>query len=118
MHFYKKCALNYATNWNSTIFFQKGHGYHLDLFVLAFLIAICSVMGLPWFVAATVRSITHVRSLIRNSELRAPGERPQFLGVRSVRGVLHSAVFHENSISASCKIIRKNNVCTYRYQPL
>ncbi len=50
--------------------------------VLAVLIIICSMMGLPWFVAATVRSVTHVRSLIKESELRAPGERPQFLGVR------------------------------------
>ncbi len=63
---------------------QKPHGYHLDLFVLAFLIGITSILGLPWFVAATVRAITHVRSLIRESELRAPGERSQFLGVRSV----------------------------------
>lgn len=61
---------------------QKPHGYHLDLFVLAFLIGITSVLGLPWFVAATVRAITHVRSLIRESELKAPGERTQFLGVR------------------------------------
>lgn len=64
---------------------KKGHGYHLDLFVLAFLIATCSLLGLPWFVAATVRTITHVRSLIKESELRAPGERPQFLGVREQR---------------------------------
>lgn len=27
---------------------KKGCGYHLDLFVLAGLIAICSIMGLPW----------------------------------------------------------------------
>jgi len=64
---------------------QKGGGYHLDLFVLLILIFICSLLGLPWFVAATVRAITHVRSLIKESELRAPGERPQFLGVREQR---------------------------------
>lgn len=29
---------------------KKGCGYHLDLFVLAILIQICSVMGLPWSV--------------------------------------------------------------------
>lgn len=56
----------------------------MDLLVLSFLIAICSALGLPWFVAATVRAITHVRSLIRESEVKAPGERPQMLGVRSV----------------------------------
>lgn len=27
---------------------KKGCGYHLDLFVLAILIQICTVMGLPW----------------------------------------------------------------------
>lgn len=27
---------------------KKGCGYHLDLFVLAGLIFICSIMGLPW----------------------------------------------------------------------
>ncbi|MRB67766.1 HCO3- transporter, partial [Bacillus thuringiensis] len=26
---------------------KKGHGYHLDLFVLAFLVAACSFLGLP-----------------------------------------------------------------------
>lgn len=61
---------------------QKPHGYHLDLFVLAFLIVICSLAGLPWFVAATVRAITHVRSLMKESEIKVPGERPQIVGVR------------------------------------
>jgi sodium bicarbonate transporter 10 len=61
---------------------QKGCGYHLDLFVIAVLITICSVMGLPWFVAATVLSINHVDSLRLESESAAPGEKPQFLGVR------------------------------------
>lgn len=27
---------------------KKGCGYHLDLFVLAILIQICTVLGLPW----------------------------------------------------------------------
>jgi len=35
-------------------------------------------------VAATVRAITHVRSLITESDVKAPGDRPQMLGVRSV----------------------------------
>lgn len=41
-------------------------------------------MGLPWFVAATVLSINHVNSLKVESECAAPGEKPQFLGVRYV----------------------------------
>lgn len=72
--------------------FQKGCGYHLDLFVLAILIEICSVMGLPWFVAATVLSINHVNSLKLESECAAPGEKPQFLGVREQR-VTHILIF-------------------------
>ncbi|XP_046736175.1 sodium bicarbonate cotransporter 3 isoform X6 [Diprion similis] len=71
---------------------KKGCGYHLDLFVLAILIAICSVMGLPWFVAATVLSINHVNSLKLESECAAPGEKPQFLGVREQR-VTHILIF-------------------------
>jgi len=71
---------------------QKGHGYHLDLLVVAVLIAICSVLGLPWFVAATVRSISHVRSLIRQSDVRAPGEQPQMLGVRYVYNSLTTSL--------------------------
>ena len=42
---------------------KKGAGYHLDLTVLALLIGACSLFGLPWMVAATVRSLNHVRSL-------------------------------------------------------
>lgn len=65
------------------VYVQKGFGYHLDLFILSVLILVCSLLGLPWFVAATVRSVTHVRSLIKLSDVSAPGERPEMLGVRS-----------------------------------
>ncbi|KAG5306159.1 S4A10 protein, partial [Acromyrmex insinuator] len=71
---------------------KKGCGYHLDLFILSILIEICSVMGLPWFVAATVLSINHVNSLKLESECAAPGEKPQFLGVREQR-VTHILIF-------------------------
>ncbi|KAL1124567.1 hypothetical protein AAG570_001191 [Ranatra chinensis] len=71
---------------------KKGCGYHLDLFILAILIVICSVMGLPWFVAATVLSINHVNSLKLESECAAPGEKPQFLGVREQR-MTHILIF-------------------------
>lgn len=46
--------------------------------------AACSFMGLPWYVAATVISIAHIDSLKMESESSAPGEQPQFLGVRLV----------------------------------
>lgn len=61
---------------------QKGAGYHLDLFWVAILIALCSFMGLPWYVAATVISIAHIDSLKMETETSAPGEQPKFLGVR------------------------------------
>lgn len=64
---------------------KKSCGYHLDLLVVAIMLIICSVMGLPWFVAATVLSITHVNSLRMESESAAPGEKPKFLGVREQR---------------------------------
>lgn len=71
---------------------KKGCGYHLDLFVLAILIQICSTFGIPWFVAATVLSMNHVNSLKLETECAAPGERPQFLGVREQR-VTHIMIF-------------------------
>ncbi len=42
---------------------RKGSGYHLDLAVVGVLVGVCSMFGLPWMVAATVRSLNHVRSL-------------------------------------------------------
>ena len=71
---------------------NKGCGYHLDLLIVAICIVICSLLGLPWFVAATVLSINHVRSLYRESESAAPGERPQFLGIREQR-ITHILIF-------------------------
>ncbi|KAF6734989.1 Electrogenic sodium bicarbonate cotransporter 1 [Oryzias melastigma] len=64
---------------------KKGAGYHLDLFLVAVLIIICSFMGLPWYVAATVISIAHIDSLKMETETSAPGEQPKFLGVREQR---------------------------------
>ncbi|CRK93510.1 CLUMA_CG007044, isoform B [Clunio marinus] len=71
---------------------KKGCGYHLDLFILAILIQVCTVLGIPWFVAATVLSINHVNSLKIESETAAPGEKPQFLGVREQR-LTHIMIF-------------------------
>nr|XP_019600814.1 PREDICTED: sodium bicarbonate cotransporter 3 isoform X11 [Rhinolophus sinicus] len=64
---------------------KKGAGYHLDLLVVGVMLGVCSVMGLPWFVAATVLSISHVNSLKLESECSAPGEQPKFLGIREQR---------------------------------
>ncbi|KAJ8285336.1 hypothetical protein GJAV_G00025670 [Gymnothorax javanicus] len=64
---------------------KKGAGYHLDLFWVAVLMTLCSFMGLPWYVAATVISIAHIDSLKMETETSAPGEQPKFLGVREQR---------------------------------
>eukprot|EP00064_Thunnus_orientalis_P007091 superscaffoldBa00000768_g7110 len=64
---------------------KKGCGYHLDLLIVAIMLGICSIMGLPWFVAATVLSISHVNSLKVESGCSAPGEQPKFLGIREQR---------------------------------
>ncbi|XP_022104609.1 sodium bicarbonate cotransporter 3-like isoform X2 [Acanthaster planci] len=64
---------------------KKGVGYHLDLLVVGLLLGLCSILGLPWFVAATVLSINHVSSLKVESECKAPGERPKLIGCREQR---------------------------------
>ncbi|KAI6220175.1 Anion exchange protein [Aphelenchoides besseyi] len=64
---------------------KKGCGYHLDLGVLAILIFVVGMFGLPVYVAATVLSINHVNSLKVESASRAPGEVAQFMGVREQR---------------------------------
>jgi solute carrier family 4 (sodium bicarbonate cotransporter), member 7 len=60
---------------------KKGFGYHLDLLIVGITIVICSILGLPWFVAATVLALAHVNALKVLSENSAPGEKPQFVGV-------------------------------------
>ncbi|XP_059143342.1 electroneutral sodium bicarbonate exchanger 1-like [Physella acuta] len=64
---------------------KKGCGYHLDIMVLAILITVMSVLGLPWYVAATVSALAHIMSLKVESDCTAPGEKPEFLGVREQR---------------------------------
>ncbi|KAL3855461.1 hypothetical protein ACJMK2_014672 [Sinanodonta woodiana] len=65
--------------------FKKGAGYHLDMLIIAILVALLSFLGLPWYVAATVTALAHVMSLKKESESTAPGEKPVFLGVREQR---------------------------------
>ncbi|TRY71812.1 hypothetical protein TCAL_05306 [Tigriopus californicus] len=70
--------------------FMKGAGYHLDMLVVGIMMGVCSVFGLPWCAAATVLCLGHVDSLKMETKTSAPGEMPQFLGVREQRvtGVL------------------------------
>ncbi|XP_022111839.1 electroneutral sodium bicarbonate exchanger 1-like [Acanthaster planci] len=59
---------------------KKGFGYHLDLFVVGLLLFLMSILGMPWFVAATVLSINHVDSLRVMSKTVIPGEPPKVEG--------------------------------------
>jgi len=54
---------------------HKGESYHLDLGLVGLLMGVCSLFGLPWLVAATVRSLNHVRSLATlETEVKPNGE--------------------------------------------
>ncbi|CDW54031.1 electrogenic sodium bicarbonate cotransporter [Trichuris trichiura] len=64
---------------------QKGFGYHLDLTVISVLMIVCSLLGIPFYVAATVISLMHLESLRIMSEIAAPGEKPAFLGIKEQR---------------------------------
>ncbi|XP_012326696.2 anion exchange protein 4 isoform X2 [Aotus nancymaae] len=64
---------------------KKGAGFHLDLFCVAMLMLLTSALGLPWYVSATVISLAHMDSLRRESRACAPGELPNFLGIREQR---------------------------------
>ena len=46
----------------------SSESYHWDLVVIGGLVALCSVFGWPWMVAATVRSLAHVRALAETEE--------------------------------------------------
>ncbi|NWI46818.1 S4A4 protein, partial [Picathartes gymnocephalus] len=64
---------------------QKGAGFHLDLLCVSLLMVVTSVTGLPWYVSATVISLAHLESLRKESATSAPGEHPEFLGIREQR---------------------------------
>ncbi len=66
---------------------QKGPAYHYDMAVMGVLIAVCSLFGLPWLVAATVRSLNHLHSLatVENVVTRDGESRERILHVRETR---------------------------------
>lgn len=64
---------------------KKGSGFHLDQFILGFIIFLCALFGLPWMCPATVRSVAHVSALAVMSRTHAPGEKPKLLGVKDQR---------------------------------
>lgn len=56
---------------------KKGPGYHLDLAVIGVIRFAGSIFGLPWLVAATVRSLNHLRSLATVEEKVVAGGQPR-----------------------------------------
>lgn len=56
---------------------KKGSGLHLDLLVVAVLVAVSSFLGLPWCVAAAVLSVAHVHSLRTETGAELRGVREQ-----------------------------------------
>nr|XP_058942505.1 band 3 anion transport protein-like [Pocillopora verrucosa] len=63
----------------------KGAGFNLDLIVMGLLSFICSMMGLPWMCAATVRSVSHLNALSIWSTSHAPGVKPHLVEVKEQR---------------------------------
>ncbi|CBJ30043.1 boron transporter 1 [Ectocarpus siliculosus] len=67
---------------------KKGYGMNLDMGIIAGLTAACSVFGLPWLVAATVRSLAHVKSLTKYDQLGwGRGERIAGVAEQRVSGI-------------------------------
>jgi hypothetical protein len=56
----------YLEHYPPSLLLQKGGGYHLDLLIVAILVLICSLLGLPFYVAATVLSVMHVEVISFN----------------------------------------------------
>ncbi|XP_078345150.1 band 3 anion transport protein-like [Oculina patagonica] len=63
----------------------KGAGFNLDLCIMGLLSFICSLMGLPWMCAATVRSVSHLNALSIWSTSHAPGVKPHLIEVKEQR---------------------------------
>eukprot|EP00126_Sphaerothecum_destruens_P010768 Sdes_comp20803_c0_seq1m17128 len=52
---------------------KKGHGFHWDFMVVSLLLLFNSFMGLPWFYAGTVRTLTHTMCLASSEEVIVDG---------------------------------------------
>lgn len=59
---------------------KKGVGFHLDLFLIAILILVNSIFGLPWFNVAVLLSMGHLEALKVESAPEAPGAKMRFQG--------------------------------------
>ena len=66
---------------------MRGESYHWDLALVGLLTGVCSMFGWPWLVAATVRSLAHVRALADSEEIVGPngGSREHIIHVNENR---------------------------------
>ncbi|XP_053422446.1 anion exchange protein 4 isoform X3 [Nycticebus coucang] len=96
---------------------RKGAGFHLDLFCVAMLMLLTSVLGLPWYVSATVISLAHMDSLRRESRAYAPGESPSFLGIREQR-LTGLVVFILTGVSIFLAPVLKLSTSFYQFIPM
>lgn len=89
---------------------RKRYGMNLDMGIVAALTAACSVFGLPWLVAATVRSLAHVKSLTKYDQLGWGQER--ISGVAEQRCVyrtrLAPRLISRSNPSSYCRIASVN----------
>lgn len=83
--------------WKMTKGRRKGNvldGMHGDMFVLALLTAVQSILGLPWLVAATVRSVSHVRALSKlDEEGKVVGTHEQRLTGLAIHFIIGCSIF-------------------------
>ncbi|TWU05653.1 PTS sugar transporter subunit IIA [Stieleria varia] len=56
---------------------ESGESYHWDLAVVGLLIGLASLFGWPWMVAATVRSLAHLRALSEFEDVTANSKSPE-----------------------------------------
>jgi hypothetical protein len=64
---------------------KKGSGLHLDMLAVAVVTTLTSMLGMPWMVAATVRSLAHMRSLKLYEGTEGTSGTSEFVGVQEQR---------------------------------
>lgn len=72
----------------------KGESYHWDLLVVGGLVGVCSLFGFPWLVAATVRSLAHVRALADVQEVVNPDGSTEDRITHTIENRITSLVIH------------------------
>lgn len=90
---------------------KKGIGYHIDLLVCVIMILVCSFLGLPWCVAATVQSLNHVQSLVTYSEFTAPGEAPKMVGCMYVLLLQASSGILVQHLLSLQNMLKSTSIC-------